>query len=62
MKFKIGLSKRAYARRRGRDDKAVRKVIATGRIAAAILPDGTIDAVLADTLWGANTAPSQRRE
>lgn len=61
MKFEIGLSRRAYARRRGVTDKAVRKAITSGRIAAAVLPDHTIDADLADRLWEGNTDPSQRR-
>ncbi|ARO53982.1 hypothetical protein B2G69_07335 [Methylorubrum zatmanii] len=61
MRFEIGLSIRAYAKRRGVSDKAVRKAIASGRIAAAVLPDKTIESEVADRLWEANTDPSQRR-
>ena len=61
MKFQIGLSQRAYGRHRGVSDKAVRKAIATGRIRDAVLPDGTIDAAMADRLWEQNTDPVQRR-
>lgn len=65
MKFEIGLSMRAYAKRRGCDPKAVRKAVGTegspGRIWEARFPDGTIDPDKADRLWEANTDPSQRR-
>ena len=65
MRFELGLSRRAYAIRRGCNDKSVRKAIgnekAHGRIWAAVLPDGTIDPDLADRLWEARTDPSQRR-
>jgi hypothetical protein len=61
VKFEIGLSQRAYARRRGCDPSAVRKAIKTERIAAAVLPDGTINPDHADRLWEANTDPNQRR-
>lgn len=62
MKFEIGLSHHAYARHLSVDDKAVRKAIFTGRPAAAVLPDWTIDATLIDILWEAHNDPSQRRE
>ncbi len=65
VKFELGLSRRAYAKRRGVTDKAVRKAIGSaqmhGRIWEAVLPDGTIDADLADRLWEGRTDPSQRR-
>jgi hypothetical protein len=51
----MGLSVRAYARRRGVSHTAVQKAVASGRIAA--LPDGTIDADAADAAWAATTAP-----
>jgi len=38
----VGLSQRAYARRRGVSQEAVRKQVKRGRIPQ--LPDGTIDA------------------
>src|SRR3989344_8607738 len=46
------LSKAAYARRRGCDEKAVRKAIAEGRIS---LIDGKIDPEVADIQWAKNT-------
>ncbi len=58
MKLEIGLSRRAYARHCSVDDKAVPKAISTGRIAAAVRLDGTIDATWIDTLWETNTGPS----
>lgn len=61
MKFHIGLSRRAYAKHRGCNDKAVRNAITDGRIAEAVLPDGTINAEHADRLWEQNTDPVQRR-
>ena len=61
MKFEIGISQRAYANRRGVTPKAVRKAIASGRIAAAVLPDNTINPDEADRLWEENTDPTQRR-
>lgn len=56
-----GLSIRAYAKRRGVSDKAVRNAIADGRIKAAQLPDKSIDPDLADDLWERNTDAVQRR-
>ena len=56
-----GISIRAYAKRRGCSDKAVRKAIADGRIKAAQLPDKSIDPDLADDLWERNTDAVQRR-
>ena len=50
-----GLSLRAYARRRGVSHEAVRRALASGRIAAR--PDGRIDPEMADRQWGANTRP-----
>lgn len=55
----MGLSRRAYAARRGCSESAVRKAIATGRI--ALEADGTIDPAKADTAWDARTDPSQQR-
>jgi hypothetical protein len=45
----VGLSQRAYARQRGVSQEAVRKQVKRGRI--PLLPDGTIDAELADAAW-----------
>ncbi len=55
----MGLSRRAYAARRGCSESAVRKAIATGRI--SLEADGTIDPVKADAAWDARTDPSQQR-
>ena len=46
------LSKSAYARHRGCDEKAVRKAVLEGRIS---LIDGKIDPVVADIQWAQNT-------
>ena len=54
----MGLSIRAYARHRGVSHVAVKKAIDTGRITQ--LPDGTIDPVVADAQWAANTTPTRR--
>ena len=53
----MGMSRRAYAAHRGCSESAVRKAIATGRIATE--DDGTIDAATADAEWGARTDPAQ---
>jgi hypothetical protein len=50
----MGLSIRAYARRRGVTDTAVHKAIRTGRITP--LSDGTIDPENADEQWTRNTS------
>lgn len=50
----MGLSIRAYARRRGVTDTAVHKAIRTGRITP--LSDGTIDPERADEQWTQNTS------
>lgn len=54
----MGLSIRAYARHRGVSHVAVKKAIDTGRITP--LPDGTIDPVVANAQWAANTTPTRR--
>jgi hypothetical protein len=54
----MGLSIRAYARHRRVSHVAVKKAIDTGRISQ--LPDGTIDPVVADAQWAANTTPTRR--
>ena len=54
----MGLSIRAYARHRGVSHVAVKKAIDTGRISQ--LPDGTVDPVVADAQWAANTTPTRR--
>jgi hypothetical protein len=55
----MGLSRRAYAAHRGCSESAVRKAIATARIATE--DDGTINAATADAEWGARTDPAQQR-
>ena len=52
------LSIRAYAKRRGVSDMAVRKAIAAGRI---MTTDGKIDPAIADKQWDTNTNPAQAR-
>lgn len=54
----MGLSIRAYARHRGVSHVAVKKAIDTGRITPLL--DGTIDPVVADAQWAANTTPTRR--
>ena len=56
----MGISKRAYARRRGVSDTAVHKAIKSGRIIPE--PDGSIDPVKADSAWDENTDPAQQRK
>jgi hypothetical protein len=46
------ITKTAYARHRGCDEKAVRKAVAEGRIS---LIDGKVDPVVADIQWAQNT-------
>src|SRR5687768_14105582 len=59
----LGLSRRAYARARGVDESTVREHVASGLLKPALLPDGSIDAALADALLakgrtrGERTAP-----
>lgn len=52
------VSKAEYAKIRGMNRQAVYAAIKTGRIEAAVQPDGKIDVELADQLWAANTHPS----
>ena len=51
----MGVSRRAYAKIRGVDEKAVRKAIESGRI--TVEPDGTIDPVKADARWNDGIIP-----
>jgi len=53
----LGISRRQYARRRGCAESAVRKAIATGRI--ALEADGTIDPERADAQWAATSEPAR---
>jgi hypothetical protein len=46
----MGISRRAYARRRGVSEASIRKHIANGVLAPAVLPDDTIDPDHADRL------------
>jgi hypothetical protein len=48
-----GISRREYSRRRGVDEKAIRKHIESGVLAAAVRPDGKIDPDVADALLAA---------
>lgn len=52
-----GLSRRAYALRRGVTEGAVRAAIRSGRI--TVLADGTIDPEIAERQWGEHTDPSK---
>jgi hypothetical protein len=52
----MGLSRRAYAALRGVHESAVRKAIATGRIATEA--DGTIDAAKANAMRHASASPA----
>jgi len=45
-----GVSRRAYARSRNISEATVRKYVAEGKLAQAVLPDGTLDAERADQL------------
>jgi len=55
----MGISIRAYAKRRGVSETAVRKAIKTGRI--KLEADGTIDSAKADGQWDRNTDAAQQR-
>ena len=52
----MGITKSAYAKRRGVSPAAVTKALKTGRIKE--LPDGTIDPDEADAMWEANSKTS----
>lgn len=52
-------SRAKYAKMRGVSRQAVDAAVKTGRIAAAVLPDGKLDIELADRLWAENTNPVQ---
>jgi len=54
------LSRRAFAAARGISEKAVRKRIAAGDLAEALLPDGTIDPEIADRLLAERTTAGKR--
>ena len=55
----MGISIRAYAKRRGVSETAVRKAIKTGRI--KLEADGTLDPAKADAQWDGNTDTAQQR-
>ncbi len=55
----LGLSIRAYARRRGVSQAAVQKAIRSERIST--LADGSIDPEMADRQWAANTDQAKPR-
>ena len=52
----MGISRRAYAKRRGVTEAAVRKAIASGRISAE--PDGTLDPDVCDAHWNDGIIPA----
>jgi hypothetical protein len=52
---KIGVSRRRYARIRGVAESTIRKAVKDGRLAPAVLPDGTIDRDKGDELLAAST-------
>jgi hypothetical protein len=55
----MGLSLRAYARRRGCSPSTVHQAIASGRISRE--PDGTIDPAKADSAWESSTDPGKAK-
>jgi hypothetical protein len=55
----MGLSIRAYARRRGVSHVAVLRAIKQGRV--PVEPDGTIDAARADASWQRSTDPGRTK-
>jgi hypothetical protein len=57
--LEMGLSIRAYARRRGVSHVAVLRAIKQGRV--TVEPDGTIDPVKADASWQRSTDPSRTK-
>ncbi|MER8394068.1 hypothetical protein NKH10_19450 [Mesorhizobium sp. M1340] len=56
-----GISVAAFAREMGVTPNAVRQRVKSGRLAKAILPDGSVDAVVARVDWFANSNPNQQR-
>lgn len=55
------MSQRAFARKMGVLQTAVVQKIDNGRLAGAVLPDGSLDEVLASKLWKQNTATQMKR-
>ena len=55
----MGLSIRAYARRRGLSHVAVLRAVKQGRV--ALEPDGTIDAAKAGASWERSSDPGRRK-
>ena len=53
-----GVSRRAYARSRNISEATVRKYVAEGKLAQAVLPDGTIDPERADQLLASSISRS----
>lgn len=56
-----GISLAAFAREMGVSPNAVRQRVKSGRLAKAVLPDGSIDSVVARVDWFANCNPNQQR-
>lgn len=56
-----GISVRAFAKTMGVDEKAVRQKVKNGRLAEAVLPDGSLDEPVARALWFTNTDTSKQR-
>lgn len=57
-----GISRNAFAKKVGVTPAAVRQKIANGRLAGAVLPDGSLDEAEATRLWEKNTAHQMKRE
>ena len=55
----MGLSIRAYARRRGVSHVAVLRAVKQGRV--VLEPDGTVDAAKADASWARSSDPARRK-
>ena len=56
-----GISRNAFAKKVGVTPAAVRQKIANGRLADAVLPDGSLDEEVAARLWEENSAHHMKR-
>ncbi len=61
-KVRQGIAVFAFARKMGVGDTAVRSRIRSGRLAAAVHPDGSLDEELATRLWIENVDLARRRK
>lgn len=57
-----GISRNAFAKKVGVTPAAVRQRIANGRLAGAVLPDGSLDEAEATRLWEENAAHQMKRK